>query len=901
MDARIKTFLAVFIVFGFVQLYGQSYNMGSARRVIGCNLNIYDSGGPNGNYGTNRNDTITIFSNQPANHFVKITIQAFDISTDDTLYIYNDSTANPAQLVSIGSLNVNWLNNSNSIIVGDWSFTANITNPSGAVTLRFKSNGSNQGSGFQITTSCSVACQTVNSRLDSILTTPPIHTEADGFRYIDVCPGQQVHFAGYCNYPINNLSYHQEDDSTTFVWRLSDTTYSGRGLTEFSHHFMEGRGYDISIQAFDHHGCASSTSDYVRVRTSKSPIAIVHPLPDICSGTPFSINIGEELSSDVVITPVTSIQQSSLSFDSIMFVPDGPNCDQAPYNLPECYNTFVTFTSFLPGQVVSNASDILSVCFTMEHSFLGDLQFKVVCPNNQSVVTHAQPNGGSLYLGVPVDDTGGCSADPASRGVGWNYCWSNYPGYTYHGSSPNYLHLGQTTRCDSSNRANHTNFYHPMNSFAGLVGCPLNGTWSIEICDLFGIDDGWIFQWQLNLDPSLLPTPWSYTVGIDTVIWNDSFIGNTSDTSAIGIAPSSGTYNWEFTIIDDFGCQFDSTLHVTVVQTPENHLGNDTAFCTNQIITLTAGLPATSYLWSTGENTQQISATQSDTYWVRTTNNNGNISCVDVDTIHINMFPQPVVSYVANNFNCSPLNAQFNDHSTPTIVNWEWTFGDGTVSSLQNPSHMYISSGQYTTSLTVSSSDGCVASKTDSNYITVFINPVADFEASTYHTTVLEPEVLFTDLSSNATHWTWNFGDAGSSVDTVSAQNPIHSFTGVGTYRVLLTAYSENGCIDTITKFVNVEDVYFFWIPNSFTPDKNGTNEVFQPVGYAFDPSYYSMEIFDRWGKLLFQTNDYYEGWNGKFNNSGDLLQSGDYIYIIKVKDMIHKLHRYYGNVTIIR
>ena len=140
MDARIKTFLAVFIVFGFVQLYGQSYNMGSARRVTGCNLNIYDSGGPNGNYGTNRNDTITIFSNQPTNHFVKITIQAYDISTDDTLYIYNDSTANPAQLVSIGSLNVNWLNNSNSIIVGDWSFTANITNPSGAVTLRFKSN-----------------------------------------------------------------------------------------------------------------------------------------------------------------------------------------------------------------------------------------------------------------------------------------------------------------------------------------------------------------------------------------------------------------------------------------------------------------------------------------------------------------------------------------------------------------------------------------------------------------------------------------------------------------------------------------------------------------------------------------------------------------------------------------
>ncbi len=897
MNMRLKAVLLILLIFELFNIQGQSYNMGSARRVTGCGLNIYDSGGSGGNYGINRNDTITIFSNSPTNHFVKITIQSYDISNDDTLFIYNDSTANPAQLVPIGSLNVNWLNNSNSIIAGNWSYTANITNLSGAITLRFKSNGSNQGNGFQITTSCSIACQTVNSRIDSILTTPPIHTEADGFRYIDLCPGQQIHFAGYCNYPINNLSYNQDDDSTTFVWRLSDTTYTGRGLTEFDHHFIAGRGYDITVQAFDQRGCASSTSDYVRVRTSRNPITTVHTMPDICTGVPFNINVGTEITSDIVITPVTSLQQSSLSFDSTMFVPDGPNCS----GMPNCYNTFVTFTSFLPGQIVSSASDILSVCFTMEHSFLGDLQFKVVCPNNQSVITHAQPNGGSLYLGVPIDDTGGCSADPASRGVGWNYCWSDYPGYTYHGTSPNYLHQGQTTNCDSSNRAAHSNFYHPMNSFAGLVGCPMNGTWSLEICDLYGIDDGWISQWQLNLDPSLLPTPWSYTVGIDTVTWTEPFIGSNTDTSATVIAPTGGTYNWAFTIKDDFGCEFDSTLHITVVQTPENHLGNDTSFCTNQTITLTAGLPATSYLWSTGETTQQILADHTDAYWVKTTNYNGNISCIDTDTIHINLFPQPIVSYVANNYSCAPLIAQFQDQSTPTIAQWQWTFGDGIESNMQNPSHNYSSSGHYTTSLTVTTTDGCVASRTDTNYITVFENPVANFEASTYNTTVLEPSVYFTDLSTNAAAWSWSFGDHASTVDTISTPNAIHSFTGEGTYRVLLTAYSEYGCIDTITKFIHVEDVFYFWIPNSFTPDKNGINEVFTPVGFAFDPNSYSMEIFDRWGQLLFTTTDIYNGWNGKVNNTGEFLKSGDYIYIIKVKDLSNKPHRYYGNVSMLR
>jgi len=893
-----KLLLLLFIMLSITMiLNGQSYNMGSARRVTGCGLSIYDNGGTGGNYGINRNDTITIFSNNPANHFVKITIQSYDISNDDTLYIYNDSTANPAQLVPIGSLNVTWINNSNSIIAGNWAYTANITNPSGAITLRFKSGASNQGGGFQITTACSIACQTVYSRLDTILTTPPIHTEADGFKYIDVCPGQQVHFAGYCSYPINDLSYHQLDDSTTFIWRLSDTVYSGRNLVQFNHHFLEGRGYDVTVQGFDHHGCASSTSDYVRVRTSKSPITTIHPIPDICTGMLFNINIGSDVASEIVITPVTSVQQSSLSFDSTMFVPDGPNC----VDMDNCYNTFVTFTSFLPGQIVSTASDIESVCFTMEHSYLGDLQFRLVCPNNQSVVTHAQPNGGGIFLGVPIDDTGGCTANPALHGTGWNYCWSDNPAFAYHSSAPNYLHQGQSTRCDSSNRANHSNFYHPMNSFTGLVGCPLNGTWSIEICDLFGIDDGWIFQWQLNLDASLLPTPWSYTVAIDTILWEESFIANNNSSTAAGTAPTGGTYNWGFTIIDDFGCEFDSAIHVTVVQMPENHLGNDTSFCTNQTVILTAGLPATSYLWSTGENTQQITANNSGVYWVKTTNNNGTISCIDRDTITINMFPLPIVSYAANNYGCSPLYAQFHDQTDQTITQWEWVFGDGATSNLPNPAHNYTSSGHYTTALTVTSSDGCVASRTDTNYITVFENPIANFDANTYAATVLNPEIAFTDLSTNATQWEWDFGDAGSTTNTVTNKNAIHSFTGEGTYRVLHTVYSENGCVDTITKFVNIENVFYFWIPNSFTPDNNGLNDIFMPVGFAFDEKSYSMEIMDRWGKPIFKSTNYQIGWNGKVDNVGDRIKSGDYIYIFHVKDLIGKRHRYYGNVSVVR
>ncbi len=184
-----------------------------------------------------------------------------------------------------------------------------------------------------------------------------------------------------------------------------------------------------------------------------------------------------------------------LTYDSLMLIPDGPNCA----GMSDCYNSSVTYNIFSPGEEITSASDIRSICMNIEHSFLGDLQFRLVCPNGSGIMLHSQPNGGGLYLGVPIDDTGGCETTSALTGEGWTYCWSDNPEYSYHGAAPNFLHLNQTGRCDSTSIIGDSNYYHPMNSFAGLIGCPLNGTWSLEICDLYGIDDGWIWNWSMNL------------------------------------------------------------------------------------------------------------------------------------------------------------------------------------------------------------------------------------------------------------------------------------------------------------------------------------------------------------------------------------------------------------------
>jgi hypothetical protein len=105
------------------------------------------------------------------------------------------------------------------------------------------------------------------------------------------------------------------------------------------------------------------------------------------------------------ITPVPCVFEYQLSYDNLMFIPDGPDCE----GMGNCYNTFVTYSSYPAGSMVLAATDIQSVCMKIEHSYLGDLQFRLICPNGNSVILHSQPNGGNLYLGIPVDDQGNCT------------------------------------------------------------------------------------------------------------------------------------------------------------------------------------------------------------------------------------------------------------------------------------------------------------------------------------------------------------------------------------------------------------------------------------------------------------------------------------------------------------
>ncbi|MFO7789229.1 MAG: T9SS type A sorting domain-containing protein, partial [Bacteroidales bacterium] len=217
----------------------------------------------------------------------------------------------------------------------------------------------------------------------------------------------------------------------------------------------------------------------------------------------------------------------------------------------------------------------------------------VDCPESQYDVVYSIDIA-NIAFGIPNVDDFGDNPDPCDSeilnnapGTGWDYCWSNNPDYSYAGGTNSYVYEPENVqgydpdsasyaflRVNPSNMSDSANFYHPYEGFNNLVGCPLNGTWTIEVCDTWELDNGWIFEWELAFDPDLLPVNWDYTVDIDSVDWSE-----VTDASFDGTYPnyelipepglSSGDYTGTFTVYDGFDCSAQENITYSVEGIPD--------------------------------------------------------------------------------------------------------------------------------------------------------------------------------------------------------------------------------------------------------------------------------------------------------------------------------------------
>jgi gliding motility-associated-like protein len=381
------------------------------------------------------------------------------------------------------------------------------------------------------------------------------------------------------------------------------------------------------------------------------------------------------------------------------------------------------------------------------------------------------------------------------------------------------------------------------------------------------------------------------------------------------------------------------TFNAPCLGNPTN-LNNTSSSAGNDPITswswnMTGGVPATS---ATQTATTTYSAPGTHTVTLTVITQGG---CKDTISDTVRVHAPPVANFSGSGTGCLPLCVtNYTDLSLSTdgnIINSTWSFPGGSPSSstvMNPPKVCYSAAGTYGASLVVTTSFGCIDSIKITPLVSVFAWPHADFCLSPDQAPATDPVFNFCPLWSpnpGVTSWVWDFGDGSPKDSGNSANNlnmtPVHSYSATATandfytFNICLKVKNQNGCWDSVCKTVELIPEFEFYISNSFTPNGDGTNDLFFGKGRGIKD--YNIWVFDRWGNNIWDCS--YSGKNTDWDNtnqdgmpsackwdgavvkggmdmsggSGQVVQQDVYVWKVKLTDVFDKNHTYVGRVTV--
>jgi len=554
------------VLFGFIGAsalsYGQTVNMGDPGfpeaspadcSTFGVGANNFFDDGAAGNYSANFNDTTVFCPDLPQGTKMTLTwaINAgfeFDVDGSDSIYVYDGPNTN-APLLGV--------HNSGTDPMG-FAYTATWANPSGCLTVVFISDGATEGTGWIANAQCGNPNQPFEPHLVAYVNgqgPDAINPTDTGF--VDICLGDSILFITQPNFPYsseNNNGYGYSQDINTnidFDWYITDGgTYPNNDSVWFKP--LTRNGFLIDLKLSDNFPQIERIM--CKVRVSQQPLFTgTGPQEDtVCLGQNTYLVGGTTATDTVGVDIPGGTFQLGGSFAGLTYLPDGSG---AQYQAP------IDIGGFPSGATISNAQDLNQVCITMEHSYLGDLELALECPNGTQVplvnsysgaigFIPGGTSGGGTYLGHPFDDIGGGGA-----GIGWEYCFSsafntiagsmtanlgNTVAVPFIAANP----PGQMTDLSAGNSIDPSVVYEPETSFANFVGCPVNGQWTIIVQDNLGTDDGWIFEWGLFFDQSFFPGMNGYQNTIATEDWlpDPTIISGQNDTVLVVQPDTPGAF-----------------------------------------------------------------------------------------------------------------------------------------------------------------------------------------------------------------------------------------------------------------------------------------------------------------------------------------------------------------------
>ena len=531
-----RKLVLLFSILFSVSLTAQVFVIEDGVTINSCLGTFVDTGGATGPYSGNESITYVICP-ETAGQLVQLDFTAFATQAGaDVMAIYNADDALDATTL-FGNFSGTTAASSPGFV------SATQDNVSGCITIVFTSSGGVNDTGWVADISCFEPCQTIVSVLDS--SSP----ESNDDGYIQVCPNEEITLTG-------SGQFSTSGDGATYEWDLGDGTTQAGQTAVFSYDtpgvYLVNLDITDTNTSVDEGGCKNTNliNQVIQVALPTDFTGTAATDSTICFGDSTTIN--------GVANVVPFLNECTPPESEVTFLPDGSGA---------VYETEIIVDCFESDQTLDDINQLIEICLVMEHSYLGDLDIEIISPTGELVRLHDQ-GGGSANLGVPwataaVDG----QSNILTPGVGFQYCF--IPGNAFPtlvgGIQPDEMFVSGDGPATYSDSFVPEGTYSSVNSLNGLIGSSLNGSWTIRITDNIGQDNGYIFSWVLNFDPTIQPPDLSFTPTMVSESWDDDSSIINTEGNTITVQPSAeGVFCYTYRALDDFGCEYSEEVCIEV-------------------------------------------------------------------------------------------------------------------------------------------------------------------------------------------------------------------------------------------------------------------------------------------------------------------------------------------------
>lgn len=789
-------------------------------------------------------------------------------------------------------------------------------------------------------------CQVLDTVRVTIIDDPALTPD---FYYNDVCLGSTTFFN-------NTTTINPPAVVTDFVWKFGDPPVNGSAATyNTSYQYGAPGQYEVTLIATSTSGCVDSVKQFVNVYD--------YPTASFVTGTN-TVCLGQEIDFANTSTPPSNdvIGQVTWNFGDGGTSHNWDTSHV--YSIPDTFPVVLTVYSDILGCSSSQRDTVIvlpnvrsdfifaNVCEGSPVTFLNQSQ-----GYNQNTIWEWDYGDGTLPYGNTFNTThqnypadtfdvrlvaitpNGCNdttikqlfvfdaptayfevddvcanelarftnlSTPPTMGDLDSWFWTFSDGYSSSAFSPTHLFQIPPSNFTATLIVYNSNLSCADTFTTSLVVAPIpNANFTVQnVCD--GADVA-----PLNSTTGVV-TQWEWDFGDGTPV-------DISSTPIHQYTIGPGTYDIQLKATNAFNCSDSITKPITVYNLPESQFEAKPA-CAGDLIPFqnqsTIGFPDNIVYWiwdydQGGVIDTVIAASHTyptgGTYFPELLTISGH-GCRDSITIPLTVYHVPDIDVdLTVDEGCSPVCVEFTDLSTLTgdsMVSWLWNFGDLNLTTDRNTTHCYsndnpFESKFYDVSLTIETDSGCSATKVFDKLIEVYPQPEAEFDWTPDPVSLFEPTVSFIDQSLGADYWGWDFGQPGENAnDTSWFQEPEYTFTNYGDFPITLIVENRDGCRDTLVENMHIIPDYTLYVPTAFTPDGDTLNATWGPKGFGIKRI--DIRVADRWGRLMFYSDDINNQWNG-YDRSHQKAPQGMYVYQIEAETLYKEVYNYTGKLMLMR